>query len=84
MEAITVRSPPTASKEEPPLTATTEKPHAATKTQRSQKEILFKKYIKNRECPGGPVVRDSGVFTAEGVGSIPGWGTKILQAVQCS
>ena len=23
-------------------------------------------------------------FTAEGVGSIPGWGTKILQAVWCS
>ena len=23
-------------------------------------------------------------FTAEGVGSVPGWGTKIPQAMQCS
>ena len=33
------------------------------------------------EFSGSPVVR---TFTAEGLGSIPGWGTKILQAVWCS
>ena len=30
------------------------------------------------EFPGGPVVR---VFTAEGLGSIPGWGTTIPLAM---
>ena len=34
-----------------------------------------------REFPGGPVVRLC-AFTAEGTGSTPGRGTKILQAVQ--
>ena len=40
-------------------------------------------FFKNglfREFPGGPVVRT--LFTAEVVGSIPGWGTKFQQAAQ--
>ena len=39
-----------------------------------------KKY-KIGEFPGGPVVRTC-VFTAKGLGSIPGWGTKIPQTAQ--
>ena len=35
------------------------------------------------EFPGGPVVR-TWRFYCWGPGSIPGWGTKILQAMQCS
>ena len=35
-----------------------------------------------REFPGGPVVR-TWHFHCCGLGSIPGQGTKILQAVQC-
>ena len=35
-----------------------------------------------REFPGGPVVRTLCLFTVEGAGSIPGWGTKILQAAR--
>ena len=31
------------------------------------------------EFPGGPVI-GLNIFTAEGPGSIPGWGTQILQA----
>ena len=34
-----------------------------------------------REFPGGPVVRTR-CFHCHGPGSIPGWGTKILQATQ--
>ena len=39
--------------------------------------------IKNKVLgfPGGPVVRTQ-CFHCGGLGSIPGWGTKILQAVQ--
>ena len=36
-----------------------------------------------REYPGGQVVRILG-FHCHGPGSIPGWGTEILQAVQHS
>ena len=35
----------------------------------------------SREFPGGPVVRTR-CFHFWGLGSIPGWGTKILQAVR--
>ena len=35
------------------------------------------------EFPGSPLVRTLRAFTAEGVGSIPGWGTKFLQIVRC-
>ena len=47
------------------------------------KEIASKKWdsldiIIYWEFPGGPVVR-----TPKGVGSIPGWGTKIPKAAQC-
>ena len=38
--------------------------------------------IKNREFPGGLVLRILG-FHCHGLGSIPGWGTEILQAVWC-
>ena len=37
----------------------------------------------NREFPGGPGLALA-AFTAVGPGSIPGWGIKILQAMQCS
>ena len=40
-----------------------------------------KKYLK-REFPSGPVVRTPRAFTAVSPGSIPGWGTKIPQAVR--
>ena len=33
-----------------------------------------------REFPGGPIRTQC--FHCEGLGSIPGWGTKILQAAQ--
>jgi len=36
-----------------------------------------------RDFPGGPVVKTL-PFTAEGVGSIPGWGPKILHTSQQS
>ena len=36
----------------------------------------------NWEFPGGPVVRTR-AFNAKDTGSIPGWGTKIQQAVRC-
>ena len=41
-----------------------------------------KKKHSAREFPGGPVVRTP-CFHCGGVGSIPGQGTKIPQAVQC-
>ena len=36
-----------------------------------------------RDLPGSPVVKTRAA-TAGGTGSIPGWGTKIPCAVQCS
>ena len=52
--------------------------------------ITFRKYKLNyreREFPGGPVVRTlcfhSMLSPNEEPGSIPGWGTKVLQAMQC-
>ena len=39
--------------------------------------------IRNRDFPGGPVVKTL-PSNAGGVGSIPGWGTKIPHAVGCS
>ena len=42
------------------------------------KKSLFK---KNRDFPGGPVVRTRR-FYCQGLGSIPGWGTKTLQATR--
>ena len=49
-------------------------------------------YIKDKRKKNLGVVENSLVvqwlglraFTAEGPGSIPGWGTKILQATRCS
>ena len=38
--------------------------------------------MHSREFPGSPVVWTL-YFHCEGVGSIPRWGTKIPQAVQC-
>ena len=43
--------------------------------------LIGKKQNKTEEFPGGPVVGTL-TFTAEGLGSIPGWGNKIPQAVQ--
>ena len=44
--------------------------------------ISMKKEKKREEVfPGGPVVRTQR-FQCHGPGSIPGWGTKIPQAVQ--
>ena len=42
---------------------------------------MKKKKKAVREFPGGPVVRTQR-FNCRGLGSIPGWGTKIPQAVQ--
>ena len=41
-----------------------------------------KKKLHFREFPGGPGFRTQR-FHGLGQGSIPGWGTKILQTVQC-
>jgi len=49
----------------------------------SAKAIRPESHVKNTEAedfPGGPVDSAS---TAEGTGSIPGWGTKIPHASQC-
>ena len=44
-------------------------------------EFLFSSCLLNKpwEFPGGPVVRIL-CFIAEGMGSIPGWGTKVFHA----
>ena len=39
--------------------------------------------IASREFPGGPVVKTP-PSNAGGLGSIPGWGTKIPHAIRCS
>lgn len=44
-------------------------------------------FHQNQQKPGNSlVVLWSGLhtFTAEGMGSVPGWGNKILQTAQCS
>ena len=42
--------------------------------------LAVKKQISKREFPGNPVARTH-TFNARGLGSIPGRGTKILQAM---
>ena len=44
--------------------------------------ILCKETKASWGFPGGPVVRTQH-FHCQGPGSIPGWGTKIRQAMQC-
>ena len=44
-------------------------------------EVYFIKIFKTWEFLGGPVVR-TWAFTAVAPGSIPGWGTKITEAVR--
>ena len=44
-------------------------------------QMVQKKYMGWREFPGSPVVRTR-CFHCRGLGSIPGWGTKIPQAAQ--
>ena len=56
-----------------------EKACEATKIQSSQKSIRF--FFFKREFPGSPLVKTLD-FQAGGMGSIPGWGTKIPHAVQ--
>ena len=46
-----------------------------------QKEMLERK-AKLAGLPGGPLVKAS-CFKCRGMGSVPSWGTKILQACQC-
>ena len=46
-----------------------------------QKEILERK-AKLAGLPGGPLVK-APCFRCRGAGSVPSWGTKILQAAQC-
>ena len=49
------------------------------KTHNEEKKIQLKHHTENSLAVQwlGP-----GIFTAEGVGSVPGWGTKILQAAR--
>ena len=58
-----------------------EKACEATKTQSSQKSINQIFFFFKREFPGGPLVKTLD-FQVGGMGSIPGWGTKIPHAVQ--
>ena len=46
-----------------------------------QKEMLERK-AKLAGLPGGPLVK-APCFRCRGAGSVPSWGTKILQAAQC-
>ena len=52
---------------------------------KKKKKIRLTFWVKtgiSREFPGSPVIKTY-IFTAEGPGSIPGWGTEILQAPWC-
>ena len=48
---------------------------------KAKDEQNFGQVVLTRECPGGLVVRTL-YFHCGSPGSIPGWGTKILQAMQ--
>ena len=52
------------------------------KTSSKVKTFIYQRTL-SRELPGGPVVR-TWHSHCQGLGSIPGLGTKVLQAVWCS
>ena len=53
-----------------------------TEVRRINTQGVIQKQLGVGDFPGGPVVRTL-LSNTEGVGSIPGWGIKILHAMRC-